>query len=78
MRQACRIEIPGLAYRPKFLQSYRKAQWVQELLAALEPAQMLLAKGEWLDTAWEKVKMPAGRDHGRTRLHEAALSRLRR
>jgi hypothetical protein len=35
MRQACRIEIPGLAYRPKFLQSYRKAKWkeARDLLA---------------------------------------------
>ena len=29
MRQACRIEIPGLAYRPKFLQSSRKAYYVK-------------------------------------------------
>jgi hypothetical protein len=27
MRQACVIETHGLAYRQKFLQSYRKAIW---------------------------------------------------
>jgi hypothetical protein len=53
-------------------------QWIQELIMALEPAQMLLGQAGWLDQSWERLGVTPGREHGKARLHEAALSRLRR
>jgi hypothetical protein len=53
-------------------------QWQAELLAALEPAVLLLTQAAWLNQAWEKQGVEPGHAHGKERLREVLLSRLRR
>jgi len=52
--------------------------WLQEVLALLEPVQTLLGQGGWLDQSWARLGVTPGREHGKARLQEVALARLRR
>jgi tRNA nucleotidyltransferase/poly(A) polymerase len=74
------LEAAEAALKAAQVESLQQAeeQWQQELLTLLEPAQMLLSQGGWLDQAWQKLGVAPGREHGKERLREAALARLRR
>ena len=55
-----------------------EAEWLEELLAALEPPRLLLDQAPWLDQAWEQLGVPPSPEHGHARLLDVALRRLRR